>query len=91
VAGRIGAAGEKHVINWSHVPQTMLWDWNLVTNEVEWNEGVHTLFGYWEQMWAPTLLGGMNVYTQRMGRVVCGIHNVIDSGGQIWSDEHRFL
>jgi len=25
-----------------------LWDWNLVTNEVEWNEGVHTLFGYWE-------------------------------------------
>jgi len=24
-------------------------------------------------------------------REVCGIHNVIDSGGQIWSDEHRFL
>jgi len=41
-------------------------------------------------MWAPTLLGGMNVYRDRE-RVVCGIHNVIDSGGQIWSDEHRFL
>jgi len=31
----------------------------------------------------------MNVYTQRIESSV--VHNVIDSGGQIWSDEHRFL
>jgi len=44
-----------------------------------------------KQRWVLTLLGGMNIYTDDRQRESFGIHDVIDSGGQIWSDEYRFL
>lgn len=69
-----------------------IWDWNLVTNEVEWNEGVQTLFGYWEtDVGSDATWWYEHIHPDDRQRVVCGIHNVIDSGGQIWSDEYRFL
>jgi PAS domain S-box-containing protein len=69
-----------------------IWDWNLVTQEVEWNEGVHTLFGYWEtDVGSDATWWYEHIHPEDRERVVCGIHDVIDSGGQIWSDEHRFL
>jgi len=33
-------------------------------------------------MWVLTLPGGMNIYTQMIGRESFGIRDVIDSGGQ---------
>jgi len=62
-----------------------------VTNEVEWNEGVHTLFGYWETDVGSDATWWYERIHPEDRESVCGIHNVIDSGGQIWSDEHRFL
>lgn len=69
-----------------------IWDWDLVTNTVEWNEGVETLFGYW----ATDVSSGSNwwyehIHPDDRARIVSGIHEVIDSGGQIWTDEYRFL
>ena len=69
-----------------------IWDWDLITNTVEWNEGVETLFGYW----ATDVDSGSNwwyehIHPDDRERIVSGIHEVIDSGGQIWTDEYRFL
>lgn len=69
-----------------------IWDWDLITNTVEWNEGVETLFGYW----ATDVSSASNwwyehIHPEDRERIVSGIHEVIDSGGQIWTDEYRFL
>jgi PAS domain S-box-containing protein len=69
-----------------------IWDWDLITNTVEWNEGVETLFGYW----ATDVSSGSDwwyehIHPDDRERIVSGIHEVIDSGGQIWTDEYRFL
>ncbi len=69
-----------------------IWDWNLVTNEVEWNEGVQTLFGYWEtDVDSDASWWYERIRPDDRERVVGGIHELIDSGGQIWSEEYRFL
>jgi PAS domain S-box-containing protein len=68
-----------------------IWDWNLVTNEVWWNEGVRTMFGY-----APQQVGGDAawwyecIHPEDRERVVTGIHAVIDHGSKSWSDEYRY-
>lgn len=68
-----------------------IWDWDLTTGTVQWNEGVHNVFGYeldaigkdidwrWEQ-----------IHPDDRERVVSGIHAVIRGGGRFWSDEYRF-
>jgi len=69
-----------------------IWDWDLVTNEVVWNEGLKTLFGYSEKEagldanWRKE-----RIHPEDRERVVTGIHGVIDSGQERWSDEYRFL
>jgi PAS domain S-box-containing protein len=69
-----------------------IWDWDLVTNEVVWNEGLKTLFGYSEKeagldanWWKE------RIHPEDRERVVTGIHEIIDSGQEKWSDEYRFL
>jgi diguanylate cyclase (GGDEF)-like protein/PAS domain S-box-containing protein len=69
-----------------------IWDWNLETNEIWWNEGFHNLFGYagdeigtdadtsWKQRLHP----------DDSERVVQGIHQHIVSGNSKWADEYRF-
>ena len=75
----------------SRATNDVLWDWNLLTNKVWWNEGIRTLFGYsggkvthdidwWKK----------NIYPGDRKRIVTGIHNAIDSGEKSWSNEYRF-
>ncbi|MFE1747145.1 PAS domain S-box protein [Coleofasciculus sp. H7-2] len=68
-----------------------IWDWDLLTNRVEWNESIEKLFGY-----SATEVGFdanwwcENIHPEDRERVVSGIHAAIDSGRQIWSDEYRY-
>ena len=68
-----------------------VWDWDLVRNEVLWNEGVRALFGY-----SAGEVGGdvtwwyEHIHPQEREKVVSGIHAVIEGGGQFWSDEYRY-
>ncbi|MCK7593032.1 PAS domain S-box protein [Pseudomarimonas salicorniae] len=68
-----------------------IWDWNLLTNEVIWNEGLQVRFGH------PTASVGPeagwwvdHIHPDDRDRVVRDIHAVIDSGGTAWHDEYRF-
>jgi PAS domain S-box-containing protein len=70
-----------------------IWDWNLTTNQLAWNDGVRTLFGY-----APGQISASvdwwyeHLHPEDRDRVVEGIHRVIDSAdGQEWVDEYRFM
>ena len=68
-----------------------IWDWNLVTGALWWSEGLQTLFGHL----LADIEQGIESWTGRVHiddreRVLRGIHAVINSDGQDWSDEYRF-
>ncbi len=68
-----------------------IWEWDLLGGQVEWNEGVQTLFGYAADDVAPTAEWWLErIHPDDHDRVLAGIRAVIDGGGQTWSDEFRF-
>jgi PAS domain S-box-containing protein len=68
-----------------------VWDWNLITNAVWWNEGVRTLFGYSEGEVGPDANWWYDhIHPEDREEVITGIHTLIHSGAQFWSDEYRY-
>jgi PAS domain S-box-containing protein len=68
-----------------------IWDWNLATNQVWWNEGYEHLFGYARHETDPTTKSWTDhIHPEDLARVMEGIHRVIEHGGEAWSDEYRF-
>ena len=75
----------------AHATNDAVWDWNLVTNAVWWNEGVRTLFGYSEAEVGPDANWWYeNIHPDDRERVIDGIHALITSDVQLWSEEYRF-
>ncbi|MGB7442018.1 MAG: PAS domain-containing protein, partial [Coleofasciculaceae cyanobacterium] len=68
-----------------------VWDWDLLTNSIWWNEGIHTIFGY-----SPEVVGTdvdwwyENLHPEDCQRVASQIQAVIDSNESSWSDEYRY-
>ena len=74
------------------VANDAIWDWNLITDEVVWNEGVQTRFGFTAEQVAPTAVWWYEqIHPADRERVGRGIHAAIDDGKLEWSDEYRFL
>jgi PAS domain S-box-containing protein len=71
--------------------QDAIWDWDLRTNQIWWNEGFKALFGYTDAEIEPTSESWYSrVHPEDKERVVGSIHTVIDTGGKNWSAEYRF-
>jgi diguanylate cyclase (GGDEF)-like protein/PAS domain S-box-containing protein len=69
-----------------------IWDWDLVTNYLWWNENVSKLFRYS----ADKVGSGVAWWIERLHpedreKTLSNVHGVIDNGGQFWSGEYRFL
>jgi two-component system, sensor histidine kinase and response regulator len=69
----------------------VLWDWDLATNRLWWNDGFKHTFGYD----LASIEQGIESWTSRVHpddwtAIQASVHQVIDSGGQNWSDEYRF-
>jgi PAS domain S-box-containing protein len=76
----------------AEVTNDAVWDWDLVTNELWWNEGFETLFGYNRGEIEKTIDGWYDrIHPTERSRVVSGIHRVISDGEKTWSAEYRFL
>jgi PAS domain S-box-containing protein len=70
----------------------VLWDWNLHTNNVWWNQAVHTAFGYkLAEVNSDITWWRERIHPDDRRRIVTDIAGVIDSGQQFWSNEYRFL
>ena len=68
-----------------------VWDWDMRTDAVWWNEGVLSLFGYRrEDVGADASWWYDHIHPDDRERIVSGIHAAIDHGGTNWSDEYRF-
>lgn len=72
------------------VTNDVIWDWDLVTNKIWWNEGFNNVFGY------PVAEQTIDSWTSRIHphdieRVITNIEQVIANMEDKWSDEYRFL
>jgi diguanylate cyclase (GGDEF)-like protein/PAS domain S-box-containing protein len=69
-----------------------IWDWNLVSGQVWWNESTRTLFGY-----SPEEIGSdvswwiERIHPDDKERVLAEVRAVLDGEGNFWSGEYRFL
>ena len=68
-----------------------IWDWDLATNHVLWNEAIGEAHGYGPDAVEPTgdwWIG--QIHSDDRPRIDRSIHAVIDGPGSSWSDEYRF-
>src|ERR1019366_4774152 len=69
-----------------------IWDWDLVTGAVWWNENLQTNFGYAPDEIKPGVEGWKsNIHPEDLERVSQSITRAIEGGQNIWVDEYRFL
>jgi two-component system cell cycle sensor histidine kinase/response regulator CckA len=67
-----------------------VWDWNLITNEIWWSEGLKTLFGLPPDE-VPTIDAWASfLHPDDLARVEHSLYSAIQSGQQYWSEEYRF-
>jgi PAS domain S-box-containing protein len=67
----------------------VIWDWDLISDQVHWNEDAQTLFGYSadeidETWWRD------RVHPEDRNRVAASIRAVVDGAAGHWSDEYRY-
>jgi diguanylate cyclase (GGDEF)-like protein/PAS domain S-box-containing protein len=68
-----------------------VWDWDLETDELWWNENLERVFGHPLAGLDPSAASWYElIHPEDQARVVTGIHRLIDSGGESWNGDYRF-
>lgn len=76
----------------SRATNDVIWDWNLTTNEVWWNDSMTQVFGYALSELAPDSASWTHhIHPDDLGRVVKGIRAAIDGNAERWRGEYRFI
>jgi PAS domain S-box-containing protein len=69
----------------------VVWDWNLSTDALWWNENFQSAFGYSPEDIEPGIESWKGrIHLNDIERVGKSIHAVIDGGGKLWSAEYLF-
>ncbi|MFL5353469.1 PAS domain S-box protein [Archangium sp.] len=69
----------------------VIWDWELATDRLDWNDAVREHFGCTQEELGPTIDGWYSrIHPEDLERVVSGIHAAIDGTQETWADEYRF-
>ncbi|HTQ76305.1 MAG TPA: EAL domain-containing protein [Burkholderiales bacterium] len=69
----------------------VIWDWNLDTDQIWWNENYGKVFGLERDPEDRSIKSWyQGIHPDDQGRVIAGVHRVIGSGADYWSDEYRF-
>lgn len=69
-----------------------IWDWDLITDAVWWNDGLQTLFGYnSDEIEADSRSWTHRIHADDKACIVEDIHSLIKSGGEEWTGEYRFI
>jgi PAS domain S-box-containing protein len=77
--------------NVARATNDIVWDWDLATDHLWWNEAIYTVFGYQHDDIEQTIESWYTrIHPEDRDRTVASIHSVIDGGGQSWSGEYRF-
>jgi len=66
-------------------------DWNLATDTLWWNENFSKVFGYPRESADRSIKSWYEcIHPDDQGRIIAGIHRLIDSGAESWREEYRF-
>ncbi|WP_347157318.1 PAS domain-containing sensor histidine kinase [Pontibacter chitinilyticus] len=69
----------------------VIWDWNLRSNDIWWNEGFKTVFGYKDEEIEPTIISWEHrIHPEDYLPVKTSIEAAISTGQNIWESEYRF-
>lgn len=76
----------------SNATNDVLWDWNLVTNDLWWNQNYNILFGLPADTPTPDIQQWeAHIHPDDRQRVLDGLQQAIDDGNTLWSDEYRYM
>ena len=69
----------------------VIWDWDIDTNALVWNDSVETVFGHKQNEIYPEIQWlHDHIHPDDRERVISGIRGVLDHGGTNWSDQYRY-
>ncbi|MGF1933697.1 MAG: PAS domain-containing protein [Nostoc sp. ChiQUE02] len=75
----------------SRASNDLLWDWDLLTDEVWWNQALQTLFGYSiEEITFNANWWYEHIHPDDRQRIALETMRLIDSGRKLWLNEYRF-
>ncbi len=75
----------------SRATNDAVWDWNLVNNDLWWNEGYHKVFGYPKEENNSGVDTWFNqLHPDEKDAVIQSINEAINQGKKQWAAEHRF-
>jgi len=69
----------------------VIWDWDLRTNALVWNDAVETVFGHKQNEIYPEIKWWRDhLHPDDRERILAGIQGILDHGGTSWSDQYRY-
>jgi len=75
----------------AEVTSDVIWDWNLVTGELTWNEGAHTRLGYQaNEIGATSDWWEERLHPDDHHRVLTSMQATLDERRTSWLEEYRF-
>jgi two-component system sensor histidine kinase UhpB len=75
----------------SSATEDVIWDWDLTTNRVEWNDNVRTRFGYSPlEIPADSSWWSENLHPEDRQAILAGVQSAIAGQGHSWSGEYRY-
>ncbi len=68
-----------------------IWDWNLVTDELEWNDALEGLFGYpLDEVARTARWWQQRIHPDDRERMLSSIRDAIESDAEFWNADYRF-
>lgn len=68
-----------------------VWDWDMKTDSMWWNDGIRTLFGYSPDEIEPDITSWTNrLHPDEKDRIMKEVDRALKSGAESWSAEYRF-
>ena len=83
-------AAEKRFEANTNMTNDVIWEWELTTNKMWWNEGLKNIFGYAEVA-PPIDFWTSRIHPHDIKRVTTAMEQVITNVAKKWSEEYRFL
>lgn len=76
----------------SRATHDAIWEWNLVTNTLWWNEGIEALFGlHRDEIKSDLRSWAEHLHAEDRERIVQVIQKALQEGGTHWQEEYRIV
>lgn len=82
---------EERFRNIARATADAIWDWDMQTGDMWWNEGMQTLFGYAPEDIEPDINSWTNrLHPDEKDRILDSVNHAIEGGAESWNSEYRF-